>query len=192
MAPGPKVRLFIAIELSDEVRAALTEVQAGIKKWSEMVRWIEPAQLHMTLKFLGEVPEEKVAAVSEGLTVAAGEVAPFDLSLTECGCFPPRGGVRIVWVAAHDESGRLAAIVEAIERQMEPLGFVREERPFSPHLTIGRVRDDRSGSQLRSAVQAAKARPVRQYVSHVTLMQSRLSPKGASYSVVSKASLTET
>jgi len=184
------MRLFIAIELSDEVRSALAEVQRSLHRWSSMVRWIEPAQLHMTLKFLGEVAEEKAAAISEALVRAAGAVATFELSLAECGCFPPRGQVRIVWVGAKDETGRLISLVENIERETEEPGFVRENRPFSPHLTVGRVREDASGGKVREAVQAAKVTPVSQRISQVTLMCSRLSPKGSSYSVVSRARLS--
>ena len=184
------MRLFIAIELSDEVRGALAEVQAGMRKWSQLVRWVDPAQLHMTLKFLGEMPESKVEAVNQALANAASLVPPFELALADCGCFPPRGAARIAWVGAAEATGRLAALVEAVEAGIAPLGYPREERPFSPHLTVGRIRDDRSGGQLRSAIQAAKVRAVRQAVDHVTLMQSQLSPQGASYSVVTRAKLS--
>lgn len=184
------MRLFIAIELSDEVRAALAEVQASLGKWSQMVRWIDAAQLHMTLKFLGETPQSNVRAIHQALASAAAAVSPFELALADCGCFPPRGPTRIVWVGTTDETGRLTLLVEAVEAGVAPLGFPREDRPFAPHLTVGRIRDDRSGGQIRTAMQTAKVRCVSQRVDHVTLMQSQLSPQGASYSVVTRAELS--
>ena len=183
------MRLFVAIELSNEVKSALTNVQRSLSAWSKAVRWTPAAQLHLTAKFLGEVAEESVSAIREAVVKVADSAQEFDLTLTGTGCFPPGGAVRIVWVGAADVPVRLSKLVEGLENEFEPMGFSRESRPFSPHLTIGRVQEDSSGGRLRSAVVEAKVRSVTQRVAALTLMSSVLSPKGPSYSVVARAAL---
>ncbi len=183
------MRLFIAVELADEVRAALVDVQNSLRQWSRAVKWVEGPQLHMTVKFLGDAVDAQVAEISEALAAATHGVDSFDMRLDGAGCFPPHGPVRIVWVAMHEQSGRLARCVETVEETMAKLGFERESRPFSPHLTIGRVRDDSSGDRLRAAVETAPVRPAAQPVAFLSLMSSVLSPRGPSYSVVSRAKL---
>ncbi len=183
------MRLFVAIELDEPVRSALGRVQADLKARCDGVRWIPPHQLHMTVKFLGEVPDRDVAKLSEAVGSAASKAAPFEMDISGCGCFPPRGLVRIVWVGASDPAGALLKCVDALEAELETLGFPRERRPFSPHLTIGRVREDRSGGQIRAAVEVHTFESLDQPVGSLTLMSSVLSPKGPTYTPVTVASL---
>jgi len=183
------VRLFVAIELSDEVRSALAVAQNAFGRTIDGVRWVRPEQLHLTVKFLGETPDADVPRVAEAVARGAARSRPFEMQLTECGCFPPRGPVRIVWVGTHDPSGSLQDCVNAAEDEMEKIGFPKESRPFSAHLTIGRAKEGRSTGEVRSAVESAKVKPVRQAVHELTLMSSVLSPKGSSYSVVSRSKL---
>lgn len=183
------MRLFVAIELSDTVRKSLVATQAGLKRKCPDVRWTQPEQLHLTVKFLGEVPESDVVAVSRAVSEAAAVSKAFVMQVRECGCFPERGAVRIVWVGARSERGALAECVAAVEAQVEPLGFPREHRPFAGHITIGRVREDRSTGAIRSAV-ADLAQPIlEQDVSSLALMSSELSPRGSAYTVISRAKL---
>lgn len=183
------MRLFVAIELSEEVRGALVEAQQALRVWSKTVRWVEPKLLHLTVKFLGDVPDGDLPRIVEAVEGVANAANPFEWRLTGCGCFPPRGGVRIVWVGAEDASGNLAELVKSAEAGFEALGFSRESRPFSPHLTIGRVREDVSGGKLRAAVETTTIRPVSQQVKSVTLMSSVLSPQGPRYAAVHRAAL---
>lgn len=181
------MRLFVAIELSEEVRATLVEVQSGLRRWSKTVRWVDPSQLHLTVKFLGEAAESTESAIRTGLDRCAASSSAFDLTLTHAGCFPPRGPVRIVWVGAEEPSGALESVVGAVETETERLGFAREPRPFSPHLTVGRVREDSSAGKLRGEVVGGVVRAVSQSVESLTLMSSTLSAKGSSYSVVHRS-----
>lgn len=183
------MRLFVAIELTDEVREALTEVQSALGRTAEGVRWVRAEQLHLTVKFLGETPDAEVARAAEAVARSAARAKPFEMGLTDSGCFPPRGPVRIVWAGMHDPSGSLLECVNAVEEEMEGIGFPRESRPFSPHITIGRAREGRSSDGTRSAVEGVKMERVGQLVNELTLMSSVLSPKGPSYSVVSRARL---
>jgi len=183
------MRLFVAIELSGSVRAVVKAVQDGLRPSCDGVRWVPVHQVHLTAKFLGEVSDAKVAGVSEAVARAAKAAAPFTMEVAGCGCFPPRGPARIVWVGLREESGALVRCVDVVEEELARLGFAKERRPFSPHVTIGRVRDDRSHGGIRSAVEAFTFDSVEQSVSSITLMSSVLSPKGPTYTAVSKTNL---
>jgi 2'-5' RNA ligase len=145
--------------------------------------------LHLTVKFLGEVPDSDVGAVAEAVARGAGAAEPFTMTISGNGCFPPRGAVRIVWAGTQEPSGVLLQGVEAINGELERAGYPRERRRFSPHITIGRVREDRSGGKIRAAVDAFAFQEIEQPVSSVTLMQSVLTPKGPIYTPVSRTSL---
>lgn len=183
------MRLFVAITLDEAVRSALGKVQADLEGRCDGVRWIPSHQVHLTAKFLGEVPDGDVAAVGEAVAAAAVQAVPFDIQIAGCGCFPPRGQVRIVWVGAAEPTGALLRCVEAVECELERLGYAKERRRFSPHLTIGRVREDRSGGRIRAAVDAETLQSLEQSVSSLTLMSSVLSPKGPTYTPVATANL---
>ena len=182
------MRLFVAILLNEEARSALVRLQSGLARACPDVRWVAPEQLHLTVQFLGDVRDLDVPRVAGALQRAA-RVDPFDMELGGAGCFPDRGQVRIVWAGARDPTGRLVQCVESVSAELEAAGFPRERRPWSAHLTVGRVREDRSYGAIRSAVEAARFGPLTQSVAAVSLMSSVLSPKGATYSVVSTASL---
>jgi len=183
------MRLFVAIELSDEVRKALSQTQAALKRDCPDVRWIPPEQLHLTVKFLGEVADGDVNEACKAMERAAEQSKPFTMRTGDCGCFPERGPVRIVWTRCVEDRDLLAGCVAAVEAQFEPLGFPPERRPFAAHITIGRVRDDRSQDSLRSKVAAARGNSMEQEVSLLMMMSSTLSPRGSIYTGVSRANL---
>jgi 2'-5' RNA ligase len=187
------MRLFAAILLSDEIRRALADAQRRLRPVCEGVRWVEPALLHLTIKFLGEVPDGRVSSIAAGLRSAVAELAPFDMAVAGCGCFPPRGDVRVIWAGVHEPDGLLAGCARAIDEQMATLGFAVESRPFAAHVTLGRLRDDPSRGRMRDRV-AAVALPagLSQRVEAVSLMASTLSSTGPSYATVATAPLTHT
>ena len=172
------------------MRSALAAIQEKLKPRCNDVRWIPDQQLHLTVKFLGDVPDGELDTTAAALAMAAGASQPFEMEITGCGGFPPSGSVRIVWTGVKEESGSLQRCVESVEEALESAGFPRERRPFSAHITIGRVRMDRSVGRLRSVMDACSFRPVKQEVSSLTLMSSVLSPKGPAYTPVSVARLS--
>ena len=182
------MRLFVAIELDEAVRSVLRKVQSGLKACDD-VRWIPAEQLHVTLKFLGDVRDDDVPGVCEALSQGAEGSAPFGIEVAGCGCFPPRGPVRIVWAGLREESGVLKRLAANVDTAMALLGFEPEQRPFSAHITIGRVREDRTGGRLREAVNAFDYDAASQSVKKVTLMSSVLSPKGPTYTPVQTTEL---
>ncbi len=187
---GTTVRLFIAIELDERVKAALKSVQTALGQFSREVRWTRPEQMHLTMKFLGEVAGDQAAAVCSATQGVAGELERFEIALAGCGCFPPRGAVRIVHCGVTESAPSLQRCYELCEAAFEGLGFAREQRPFRPHLTVGRVREDRTAGRLRSAVEGASCRTVGQTVGALCVVQSELGPGGACYSNVAKYKLT--
>ena len=185
------MRLFVAMELEQAVRKAMESLQKSLASACPDVRWVRPELMHLTLKFLGEVDD----ALAVGVTRAAGEVAaatgPFELAVGGCGCFPPRGDVRIVWAGTEEPTGVLAGCVQRLEAALGELGFPAESRAFSPHITIGRVREDHSRGKLRAAVAAARLTPMTQHVASIVVMCSELSRSGPTYTVVSRAAFAK-
>ena len=163
-------------------------VRGRLAEFDRMVRWTKLEQMHLTLKFLGPCPDDRVAEIHEACEQVAKASGPLELNLSDCGCFPPdgRGRVRIVWIGLDDRAGDLTACREGCDSRFADLGFAREQRAFSPHLTLGRVRDDRSDGRLRAAVANVKVRPVHQTATELVLMQSELSPAGAQYTVMGR------
>lgn len=183
------MRLFVAIELDESVRTKLARLQKELARACEGIRWIPAKQLHLTVKFLGEVEDRRVAEICRSVEAGVKGVPAFDMTVEGCGCFPPRGAVRIVWAGCQDPSGLLSRCVASACGPLEAAGFPPEDRPFSPHITIGRVKDDRSGGGIRRAVAESSFPGVAQWVESVTVMSSVLSPKGPSYTAVSRAKL---
>ena len=186
------MRLFVAVELAKKLKDQLGAVQAALSEFSRDVRWPKPEQMHLTLKFLGEVPDERAADISEAAGVAAADSRPFEIRLGGCGCFPPRGRVRIVHVAVDEPSGALQECRDGCEKVFAGIGFAPERRPFSPHLTIGRVREDRTDGRLRQAVEGITPEVVVQSVDAIHVVQSVLTPTGAQYTNLSRHALSKT
>ena len=178
------MRLFVAIELSRQIRDELAKAQHALREFDRLVRWTRDNQMHLTLKFLGEVPDAQVDEIRLAVESAASGSAAFGLTMSGTGCFPPQGQARVVWMGLLDESGSLKDCQRRVEDELNEIGFPPERRPFSAHLTLGRVRDDRSGGQLRTAVEAIDVSPIRQTIDSVVLMRSELLPEGARYSQV--------
>lgn len=176
----------MAIELSERVKSSLLRAQSKLRPDCKDVRWVNTHGLHLTLKFLGDAPDNDVAPTAQAISQAAEHLAPFDFEIAGCGCFPQHGPVRIVWAGVSQPNGALLDCFGSVERRLEALEFPRERRPFSPHLTLGRVREDRSAGRLRSTIEAFTIEPMDQAVNSLTLMSSELSPQGATYVPVSR------
>jgi RNA 2',3'-cyclic 3'-phosphodiesterase len=182
------VRCFVAVDLSPDVRDAIAHAQAGVRAAAARadVRWVDPAQLHLTLKFLGAVPDDRVPAVSRALEAAVAPTPPIALAAAGLGGFPSLGRPRVLWAGVAAGASELALLADAVDRALVPLGFPPESRPFRGHLTIGRVRSPRGGRALAAAVEAARAPAFGAWTAaEVVLYESRLRPTGAVYAPVS-------
>ena len=177
-----RVRSFVAILLSEEVRAAVAAEMARLRPLGPRVGWVAPPNLHLTLKFLGEVPSEALEQAKEGLAEAVAGAAPFGLHFGGLGAFPGMARPRVLWVGI-DEGGQAAQALQArVDAALTQRGFAREERPYSAHLTIGRVREPRGLAELQQAMaRAARMEFGRLRVGGLSLMRSDLSSAGTRY-----------
>ena len=171
------MRLFFAVEMPPEVRTPLAELIDRLRSEEPGVRWVRGEGLHLTLRFLGEVHEDRFDSIAAAVRSGTAGCPPLYLRTAEFGMFPQRGRPRVAWVGLLDERGSLERLCKALEGALEEAGFSREERPFQAHLTLGRVRQGtRPGRLLR---QVLAPRPVPFEVHEFVLMQSQLGPQGA-------------
>lgn len=153
--------------------------------------WVAPENFHLTLKFLGGVDEARVTAVAGALHEAAAPHAAFDIEIVGLGAFPSATRPRVLWAGVRAGHDALAALADAVDGALARLGFPREERAFSPHVTLARVREPRRAPALAGALSAAAAQLFgRVVVREATLMRSQLSPRGARYTPLAAAPLS--
>ena len=137
------MRLFLAVELPELLRAAVVAVQERLRPTEHGWRWVRPEGIHLTLRFLGEVAEARLPELAERWRAAAAGADIPDIQVSDLGTFPPRGRPRVLWVGLQDRSGgALAALATALESEARAAGFAAEDRPFAPHLTLARVAAD--------------------------------------------------
>jgi 2'-5' RNA ligase len=191
-SPSPRVhasewRLFCAVELSEEARAAVAAHIARLRGSLPEVRagWERPEKLHLTLKFFGDTAQERVQALSLAVERAASAFAPFALVAAGTGAFPPRGSARVLWLGLHDASGTLARLQQALENECAAAGLKREERPFHPHITLARPRPSTGARELAALHLATEFPAVEFPVTEVVLIRSELGPKGSRYTALS-------
>jgi RNA 2',3'-cyclic 3'-phosphodiesterase len=188
-------RLFVAVELPAGLKDALARTRDSLRAdVGNRVRWSDPQGIHLTLKFLGDTDERRVPGLNRAIDDACSVCASFTVGLAGLGCFPDWQRPRVLWVGLQgqlEELGRLQARVDAA---LAGLGFPREERAFTAHLTLGRVGDGMTATdrqRLASAMRDTPAPPpALMLVREVSLMRSQLMPGGARYSRLYAASLT--
>ncbi len=189
-------RLFIAIELPPEVRRWLENARAVLEPGvpAGAVRWVDPRGIHITLKFLGETAVRRIDGVRAAMDQAVQEVQPFSLMVEGLGCFPNTARPRVLWAGVRSEL-KLVEIQKRLEDNLYAAGFEREGRAFSPHLTLGRVKDGAGEIQSRkigAAVAAARIEPpVEMRAVDLCLFRSVLGLAGAEYSVLHRAGFSE-
>jgi 2'-5' RNA ligase len=185
------LRTFIAVESSPEVHTKAQQLIKELSATPAKVKWVEPHNLHLTLKFLGDVEMLEMPNICEALTVAAANIAPFDLESFGAGAFPSLHSPRTVWIGARSGSDEMVDLHDRIEQALEPFGFRREQRRFRPHLTIGRVRNSPDGIEELAERLAARREFVggSTDVSEIVLFSSELGREGPTYEVLHTAPL---
>ena len=191
----PRIRAFVAVELDGAVKEVLAGLIDGLRKAGLVgLRLVEPEAVHLTLKFLGDVPETVAEAIPPAIGEAVRGLRPFDLATGDTGVFPSRGAPRVLWIGLNGDLAQLLDLHRRLEEALEPLGFARERRPYRPHLTLGRLRERASSTERRRAAEALSSMgpcpgtPIA--VRAVSLMRSVLLPAGAEYSRLSRVPLT--
>jgi len=181
-----RIRAFIAIELTQNVETVLKRLQLDLGVGKDTpVKWVIPHSIHLTLKFLGNISPKMVSEITGVMENSAQNTKPFSLLVSELGVFPNTRSPRIIWVGLKGNTDILLGLQKCLDQSLAYLGFAPESKPFSPHLTLGRVRNGIKPTQRRALAEKLsatklKSRPVL-YVSVVKLMQSELTPQGAIY-----------
>jgi 2'-5' RNA ligase len=189
-----QIRSFIAIELPEEVKSGLHRLQAELKlPQHTFVKWVAPEGIHVTLKFLGNISQEKVAEVTKVMEQASQGSIPFQLEISEVGAFPNLRQPRVLWLGIRGEIDKLVAWQQRIDSGLVPLGFAKETRPFTPHLTLARLREGVSPEDRRDFGELVMKTPVevnfKVNVNSLNLMKSQLLPGGAVYSRLAEVKL---
>ena len=184
----------MAVELPSQALDALERLQHELQRQVPRgLRWVRPEGIHLTLKFLGETPRERVPAVEDALAAEVRGIAPHELSLGALGTFGSRGAPRVLWVDLDGETETLETLQRRTDRALDAIGFPSEKRPFSAHLTLARVRPEsarEAAEPLAQAIRSTSVPPATIPVREVSLMLSRLGPAGAVYTRVEAWALT--
>jgi 2'-5' RNA ligase len=188
------LRLFVALEPPDLVQRRLGALQSELKRaagrHSAEVKWVPPENIHLTLQFLGAVPEERVGDVERALAEAAAAAAALALEVRGAGGFPNARRPRVLWAGITGDLALLGALAAELGRRLAPLGFPPEERAFSAHLTLGRARDPHGLPGLAAALSSVSTGPGAPWRAHeVVLFQSHLSPAGPRYEALARVPL---
>ena len=184
------MRTFIAIELPDTVKKELVQLIDGLKSSQADVKWVNPKGIHLTLKFLGNIDEEKVTEIKDVLDKVTKAENPFELRLAELGAFPTPASPRVIWAGVKEGAQLAIDLAKKLEEQLEKIGFEKEKRSFYPHLTLGRVRSAQNKGRLTKLLESTKFKCSSTIkVSHISLIQSTLTPTGAIYTQLYQAKL---
>lgn len=193
------MRAFIAIELSNEIRGSLAQIESHLKYSGADVKWVEKDNIHLTLKFLGEITEEKSEKIKYILDEIAKQTKPFELSLKISkegsgifvGAFPNLDHPRVIWVGLDKGAAESRLVAEKVDDAFLKIGFRKESRPFAAHLTIGRVRSSKNKEALKEKISNLQFKAYSlQLIDAITLFQSSLTPKGPIYTKIHESKLT--
>ena len=184
------MRLFIALNLNATQRKRVHRAAAPLRERDLPVRWLDPERLHLTLKFLGDVPRAKVDRVQRVVERVAADTPPFEMELGGFGAFPTIRRPRVLWLGV-EASPVLRCLKQDLEWGLSDHGFPSETRGFHPHITLGRAREDGGAGAFRGLDEQVAEMDFRDSVRvrSVDLMRSRLSRSGAEYSVLTSAKL---
>jgi RNA 2',3'-cyclic 3'-phosphodiesterase len=181
------LRIFLAVFPPREVRQSAHALAESLRRPNDGVSWVKPDNLHFTLRFIGDVGEDGAGRVEQAARDAAASHTRFDAVLGELGAFPNARRARAIWVGLADGQAELVAVARDLEAALRQRGFDRADHPFSPHLTLGRVRErGQDWSERLSLVPAPEPAP-RFRVDRIAVVQSQLSPAGSIYSVRAEA-----
>lgn len=189
-----QIRTFIAIELPQVIKARLTHLQLELGAGRDpLVKWVDPEGIHLTLKFLGNITAEMVPRVINAMGISAQDISPFWLEIGGLGAFPNLRSPRVAWVGVGGDVAKLFDLQRRIDQNLAPLGFPGETRPFSPHLTLGRVRtsavskEQRKLGEMLASIKSEAWPPL--HVNTISLIRSKLTPKGALYNCIASIGL---
>jgi 2'-5' RNA ligase len=179
------MRAFIAIPLPAAIKAALAALQQEFRRLPVEAAWVREAGFHLTLKFLGEIDPAQIPSITACMRETGQQYAPFALTVDGVGVFPHTTHPRVLWVGVQDDSGQLVRLQHTLDAHLARLGFPPEERPYTPHLTLARLkRVMRRGEFIGCVNQHRQTTIGRLQVEHLELLESQLHPSGARYTTI--------
>lgn len=186
------MRLFVAVDLPEETRREIAVRQkliaAPLVEAGASLKLVAPEQVHLTLLFLGEVQEARVPAAIEAMNTAV-HLPAFEMAFGGAGVFPPRGAPRVLWMGVTAGTAPLTSLQREIAERIRRLGIAFDDRPFHPHLTLGRWRESKGSAKAAALHDVPEVASLR--VTRATLYQSRLSASGPAYTALAHATLTQ-
>ena len=179
------LRAFVAVPIPDAVALFLKQIQARLRLPGRNIRWVAAKNIHLTLKFLGDIDPSRIPAIAAQMDAAAGGTAAFSLTAKGVGVFPDLGHARVLWVGLVGDLDRLKAIQATLESGLESLGFKKESRGFGAHLTIGRIRRRIDAQLIGESVEPLKTVASDYFrVDRLMLFKSILKPHGPEYTLL--------
>ena len=180
----PTLRLFISIDTPPKIKSLISRVISKIKETGADVKWEPPEKLHATIKFLGNADEGLVGRIASVLEEICVRQDGIDVRYANLGCFPERGQPRVIWIGIEDRADALKRLNDSIEDVMATIGFSREERKFTPHLTIGRVKGRKNLHRLLTRMETITFESEPVVIGELALMKSELGPGGSVYTTL--------
>jgi 2'-5' RNA ligase len=190
------MRTFIAIELPLEIKNRLTQLQKELRETGADVKWVEPRNIHLTLRFLGDISKEQLNRIETALDKLAINNHAFNATLSTLGVFPKIEFARVIWVGINEGEKEAIAVAKDLEDRLQGLGLPKEERPFSTHITLGRVRSPKNKEKLISALQELGEKLAKEnlefHVGKIALFKSSLTSSGPIYETLKEVHLINT
>lgn len=183
------MRLFIALPVGLAVRSAVSAAQSELAGTGADVKWVEPGNVHLTLRFIGEADEAAAAGLAEAARAAAAGQGPFRLRLGPTGAFPSPREPKVLWYGLAEGAREAEGLAARLEDALERLGYAREQRPFAAHVTIGRMRSHRNTKKLAALLGRPAPESAAGTVDRLLVVESRLSSAGPAYRTVHEVPL---
>jgi 2'-5' RNA ligase len=184
------IRIFVGIKIPAELKDKIVEAQTLLRKTSADVKWVEPENFHYNLKFFGSVTESELKKVEHAIQNVAKNHDSFKLEIQDIGTFPTKTSPRVVWLGAKNGNSEIISLANALDSEFSKQGFAKGERPFTPHLTLGRIRSDLNMENLIKRAKDLEHINIGSFnVNELIIFQSKLSRNGPTYIELSKFSL---
>jgi 2'-5' RNA ligase len=194
------LRAFIAVELNEEIKKTIIQVEDDLKITGCDVKWVKPENAHLTIKFLGQIKEKRLGPLLDALDSLFIElplnklnkdIHPIQTGLTQAGAFPSLQRPRVIWIGLRDDARQISRLAESVEEALGGIGFKKEDRPFQPHITIGRFRSTHNlFSFTKKFEQYSLPAAPDLTISSITLFKSTLTSSGPIYESLKKFSFS--
>jgi len=175
------IRTFICIEVPRAIKERIESLQRSLRRNNAQISWVKPSNIHLTIKFLGDVPLSKIESLCDSVERAANGLNEFDIEVSTAGCFPSARSPRVLWVGLGNMPDGLKQLHANVESELARAGFPREQKRFSPHLTIGRVRGSQNAAQTAEDLIAQGFAQETFRATEVIVMRSELNSSGSIY-----------